>query len=174
MTVKHATASTFVFREGTGGWQMGVITHPRLGWAMVPGGHVEAEETTAEAAVREVAEETGLAGVRLIRLPAPGLPEGFPLERVEPPWWITEMSVPADNHLAEPHIHVDHQYLAVASDAGPVAASAHPFRWRSEDEVQALDMPEDTKLLAKMLFAVIDDLSAGRVDVAAGLLRFAP
>jgi 8-oxo-dGTP pyrophosphatase MutT (NUDIX family) len=65
--------------------RMGVITHPRLGWAMVPGGHVEADETPAEAAVREVSEETGLAGIRLIQPPSPRLPEGFPRERVEPP-----------------------------------------------------------------------------------------
>jgi len=108
MTVKHATASTFVFCAFPGAWQVGVIAHPRLGWAMVTGGHVEAEETPAEAALREVTEETGLAKVRFIRPPAPGLPDGFPHERVEPPWWITEMPVPSDNHLAEPHIHVDH------------------------------------------------------------------
>ncbi len=30
------------------------------------------------------------------------------------PWWITEMLVPANNHLDEPHAHVDHQYVAIA------------------------------------------------------------
>lgn len=174
MTVKHATASTFVFRQVAGGWQVGVIAHPRLGWAMVPGGHVELDETPAEAALREVAEETGLAGVRLIQPPAPGLPEGFPHERVVPPWWITEIPVPADNHLAEPHIHVDHQYLAIAPDGVPVSAPVHPFRWHAEEDLPAMQMPEDIKLLAKMLFAVIGDLAAGRTDVAVGLLRFAP
>ena len=127
MTVRHATASTFVFCAFAGGWRLGVITHPRLGWVMVPGGHVEADETPAEAALREVAEETGLGGLRLIQPPAPGLPEGFPHGRVDPPWWITELHVPADNHLAEPHVHVDHQYLAVVADPNARAAPAHPF-----------------------------------------------
>jgi 8-oxo-dGTP pyrophosphatase MutT (NUDIX family) len=171
MTVKHATASTFVFSAFPGGWQVGVIMHPRLGWAMVPGGHVEADETPAEAAAREVAEETGLAGIRLIQPLAPGLPDGFPHERVAPPWWITELRVPADNHLAEPHVHVDHRYLAVAPDPEPASAPAHPFAWHTGEGLQALDMPEDTKLLAKMLFEMIDDLAAGRTSAVAGLIQ---
>jgi 8-oxo-dGTP pyrophosphatase MutT (NUDIX family) len=171
MTVKHATASTFVFREFPGEWRMGVIMHPRLGWAMIPGGHVEAHETPAEAAVREVTEETGLARIRLLHPPSPRLPEGFPHERVEPPWWITEMRVPSDNHLAEPHVHVDHQYLALASDADPAAVAAHPFGWYGGSDLQELEMPEDTKLLAKMLFGVIDDLACGRAGAASGLLH---
>ncbi len=171
MTVKHATASTLVFCAFPGGWRAGVITHPRLGWAMAPGGHVEADETAAEAALREVAEETGLAGVRFIRPPAPGLPEGFPHERVEPPWWITELPVPPDNHLAEPHIHVDHQYVAVAPGPDPSAAPAHTFGWYAAADLQALDMPEDTKLLAKMLFGVIGDLAPGSGRGTAGVIE---
>lgn len=174
MTVKHATASTFVFRQTPTGWRVAVIAHPRLGWAMIPGGHVESDETPAEAALREVAEETGLTGVRLISPPAPALPAGFPHGQVEPPWWVTEIPVPADNHLAEPHVHVDYQYLAVAPDGEPVTAPAHPLGWHGADDLAAMEMPEDTKLLAKMLFAVIGDLAAGRADVAAGLMRFAP
>jgi 8-oxo-dGTP pyrophosphatase MutT (NUDIX family) len=174
MTVKHATASTFVFRETSAGWRMAMITHPRLGWVMIPGGHVEPDETPAEAALREVAEETGLAGVRLIRPPAPVLPAGFPHERVEPPWWVTEIPVPADNHLAGPHVHIDHQYLAVAPDGKPTTVPAHPVGWHGEDDLAAMPVPEDTKLLAKVLFAVIGDLAAGRADVAAELMRFAP
>ncbi|SRR6266487_1278287 len=171
MIVKHATASTFVFHAFPREWRMGVITHPRLGLAMVPGGHVEDYETPAEAAVREVAEETGLCGLRLLRSPSPRLPRGFPHQRVEPPWWITEFRVPEDNHLAEPHVHVDHQYLALAAEAESVMAPAHPFGWYGEADVLGLEMPEDTKLLAKMVFEVIDDLAGGRPGGAAGLLQ---
>ena len=90
MSIKHATASVFLFASCGSGWRLGLIEHPRLGRLMIPGGHVEADESQAEAAVREVAEETGLEGIRLLAVPAPALPAGFPHERVASPWWITE------------------------------------------------------------------------------------
>jgi 8-oxo-dGTP pyrophosphatase MutT (NUDIX family) len=61
VALKHLTSSVFVFRRFTDGWRTGLIRHPRLHKMMIPGGHVEPEETSAEAALREVAEETGLA-----------------------------------------------------------------------------------------------------------------
>jgi 8-oxo-dGTP pyrophosphatase MutT (NUDIX family) len=94
MSIKHATASVFLFASSGAGWRLGLIEHPRLGRLMIPGGHVEADESQAEAAVREVVEETGLEGIRLLEAPAPALPAGFPHERVASPWWITKQPVP--------------------------------------------------------------------------------
>lgn len=58
--LKHATSSVFLFTPGGDGWCIGLIHHPRLRRWMLPGGHVEPEENPAEAALREVGEETGL------------------------------------------------------------------------------------------------------------------
>ena len=69
MALKHLTSSGFVFRRFADGWRTGLIRHPRLHRMMIPGGHVEPEESSAEAALREVAEETGLA-VTLVSPPA--------------------------------------------------------------------------------------------------------
>jgi 8-oxo-dGTP pyrophosphatase MutT (NUDIX family) len=173
MRVKHATASVFLFGLAPGGWQLGLIEHPRLGRLMIPGGHVEDDESQAQAALREVAEETGRAGVSLLEVPAPALPAGFPHERVPPPWWITEQPVPADNHLSEPHVHLDHQYVAVADIAEPAHPAAHPFGWYSPERLPELDMWEDTKLLAKVLFSCIGDLAAGRLAGPSALRPFA-
>jgi len=108
--------------------------------------------------------------VRLVdRLTLP-LPAGYPHPRVAQPWWINEMSVPADNHLAEPHIHIDHQYVAVADDPTPRVAGVHAFAWHGEDELADLPMFEDTKLLAKVLFSCIEGIVVGEVD-AGSLLR---
>lgn len=99
--IKHATASTFVFHQFPDRWRLGLVAQPRLGRHMIVGGHVERDETQAEAALREAVEESGLR-VRLLACPTPALPMGYPHERVAAPWWITEVMVPADNHLAEP------------------------------------------------------------------------
>ncbi|MGH4022316.1 MAG: NUDIX hydrolase, partial [Pseudonocardiaceae bacterium] len=173
--IKHATAGAFVFcRFPDWGWRLGLIEHPRLGRWMVPGGHVEDDECQAQAAIREVEEESGLAGVRLLEGPAPPLPAGFPAThaQVPLPWWIIQQHVPADNHLAEPHTHVDHQYVAVADDPEPARSAAHPFAWYTVDQVRELTMFEDTKLLAKMLFSGIGDLADGRLDAAEALRPF--
>jgi hypothetical protein len=54
--IKEATASTFVFgRGGDGQWRTALVWHPRLECWMPSGGHVEDDESAAEAAVREAA-----------------------------------------------------------------------------------------------------------------------
>jgi 8-oxo-dGTP pyrophosphatase MutT (NUDIX family) len=57
----HVTASTFVVSA------LGVVLHRhrRLGIWVQPGGHVDAGEAPAEAALRELAEETGLVAQHL-------------------------------------------------------------------------------------------------------------
>ena len=60
--IKHATAGAFVFCRFPGEWRLGLVEHPRMRVLACPGGHVEDFETAAEAAVREVEEETGLQG----------------------------------------------------------------------------------------------------------------
>jgi 8-oxo-dGTP pyrophosphatase MutT (NUDIX family) len=165
VTVKHATASTFVFGRLPDAWRIGLILHPLFGRLMIPGGHVEADESPPEAALREVAEESGLE-VRLAAALAPPLPAAAAAarRRVEPPWWILEQPVPSDNHLTGPHIHVDHLYVAVACDPVPVTEPAHPFGWHAAADLAALDMFSDTRLLAAALFADITRIA----DIAGG------
>lgn len=162
MTVKHSTASTFLFLPFSSGWRLGLIHHPRLGKLMLAGGHVEPDETAAEAALREVEEETGLVA-RLLHTPRPPLPAGFPRVSAPLPWWILEHQVPADRHQPEPHVHVDHIYVAMANSDVPCGsvAPAHSFGWYTAEEIAELDdVMEDTRLQAKELFACIEDLAA--------------
>jgi 8-oxo-dGTP pyrophosphatase MutT (NUDIX family) len=167
VTVKHATSSVYVFSHPPGGWRIGLIRHPRFGRMMPPGGHVEADESQAQAALREVAEESGLA-VRLVDAPAAALPDGFLPTRVAPPWWIVEHPVPADNHLAEPHVHIDHLYVAEARGSEPVTEPAHPFGWYAAGDLPGLVMFDDSRVLASALLACLDDEAD---DVAAMLRR---
>jgi 8-oxo-dGTP pyrophosphatase MutT (NUDIX family) len=161
VTIKHVTASTFVFSEIDDEWRLGLILHPLFGRLMIPGGHVEPDESAPETARREVAEETGLA---VTILPAPAVPAPdvvVALDRlVSPPWWILEQPVDSDNHLAQAHIHVDHLYVAIANLAEPLAHPAHPFSWHALGELPMLNMFEDTRALATMLFGEIGKLAA--------------
>jgi 8-oxo-dGTP pyrophosphatase MutT (NUDIX family) len=170
VTLKHPTSSVFVFRRLTGGWRIGLIRHPRFHRMMIPGGHVEPEESCAEAALREVAEETGLA-VTLVSPPAAPVPPGYRARRVAPPWWIAEYQVGPDNHLDVAHVHVDHLYVALADDARPDGAAlasdgAHPFGWYAAGDLPGLDMFDDAKLLARLMLAGL----AGGTDGAAAAL----
>jgi 8-oxo-dGTP pyrophosphatase MutT (NUDIX family) len=171
VTVKHQTSSVFVFRLLPGGWRIGLIRHPRFRRMMIPGGHVEPEESPAEAAVREVAEETGLA-VTLVSPPAAPVPPGYRARRVAPPWWIAEYQVPADNHLDVAHVHVDHLYVALADGAVPGRAPgtpAHPFGWYAAADLAGLEMFDDARVLALSMLAGLAN-GADTVGAAAALV----
>ncbi len=162
MTTKHATASTFVFSRHDGAWQLGLILHPLLGKLMIPGGHVEPDENEDEAAGREVAEETGLAvtfAMAPSRLAPPEVSATGKLAAV--PWWIIEQPVPTDNHLPGPHIHVDHLYVAIANVPEPLTTPAHPFGWHEHAELAKLNMYDDTRQFAAVLFPDLDAIAAG-------------
>lgn len=171
MTHKHLTSSVFVFRRNPQGWRLGLIRHPRLDLMMIPGGHVEQEESQAEAAVREVAEETGLA-VQLVSPPAAPVPPGYRARRVAPPWWIAEYQVPADSRLGVAHVHVDHLYVALADGAAPgraPGAAAHPFGWYAAGDLAGLEMFDDARVLALSLLAGLAD-GADTAGAAAALV----
>jgi hypothetical protein len=85
--------------------------------------------------------------VRLLACATPALPLGYPHEPVAAPWWITEVMAAADNHLAQPHVYIDHQYVAIADSPIPVREPVHPFDWFAESELDGLPMFEDTRLL---------------------------
>ena len=167
---KHATSSVLVLGRRSDGWRLGLIRHPRLARVMMPGGHVEAGESPAEAAVREVAEETGLAA-RLLGPPAPALPPGYRPPRVAQPWWIVEYHVPPDNHLAAAHVHVDYLYVAVAGEPEGAGEPDHPFGWYAAADLPALDMFDDARLLATaVLTAAGGEAEAGLAAAIAGRL----
>jgi 8-oxo-dGTP pyrophosphatase MutT (NUDIX family) len=166
VALKHLTSSVFVFRRFADGWRTGLIRHPRLHRMMIPGGHVEPEESSAEAALREVAEETGLA-VTLVGPPAAPVPDGYRGRRVALPWWIAEYQVTPDNHLDVAHIHVDHLYVALADDTAQPAAgaggpdAAHHFGWYAAGDLPGLDMFDDARLLARLLLTGLSGAADG-------------
>jgi 8-oxo-dGTP pyrophosphatase MutT (NUDIX family) len=163
--IKHPTASVFVFGQRDGEWRLGLIRHPRLGRWMIPGGHVEPHENPAEAALREVAEETGHR-VRLVP-PSPRSPcVSVSLDSVivASPFLIVEERVPPDREPHE-HVHVDHLYVAFAPAGDLVGTGELPVRWHRADELAGLHMFDDTRTLAGLLFTELGQF----LDVRDGL-----
>jgi 8-oxo-dGTP pyrophosphatase MutT (NUDIX family) len=112
----HVTASGIVVgRRGTV-----LHRHKRLGIWMQPGGHIDAGETPAEAALREATEELGLA----VEHPARG-----PL--------LIHLDV---HQAAHGHTHLDLRYLLLGADADPLPPpdESPDARWCSWEEALAM------------------------------------
>lgn len=67
------------------------------------------------------------------------------------PLWIVEQRVPAERREPEPHIHVDHLYLAVAEASVPAPDAELPFACYAAGQLAAVDMFADTRARATYL-----------------------
>jgi 8-oxo-dGTP pyrophosphatase MutT (NUDIX family) len=158
---KHWAASVYVFGRVEGAWKIALLRHKKFGLWMVPGGHVDFGENPAEAAVREVREETGLAiELRLLRAP---WHEG-PCHEVRPiplPEAIVEEDIPLHGET-EAHVHLDCLYFAVAEETefrvGP-GESAH-IGWFGAEQLSSLEMFESTRAKALNIFGRLDRKSS--------------
>lgn len=160
--LKHATATAFVMHQDAAhDWRTGMVLHPIFQQWMPPGGHVEADENPEETVRREITEETGLASVRLVNTAADdALPEQPTAQPIQMPLWIVEHPMEHDNHLAEPHIHVDHKYLAITDDPHSAAIPDHPFAWYTQPELADVPMLEDVRTALEIVFAMASRLTA--------------
>lgn len=98
--------------------------HKRLGRWMQPGGHLDPGESPADAAVREAAEETGLAVHHV---------SGGPV--------LLHVDV---HDAADDHVHLDLRYLLQAEDADPAPGPGESpvVAWFSWDD--ALDRADES------------------------------
>lgn len=109
-----------------------LVDHPRYGVWLTPGGHVELDEDTDQALLREIREETGLEepDIEIVS------------ERIDPdnagdskPLWVPRwMNIHPAN---APHRHVDLIYLVRAkTDRIALDRTEHnDIRWFTSDEV---------------------------------------
>lgn len=152
---RHMTASAFVLN---GLRQVLLLRHRKLGVWLYPGGHVEQHETPDEAAVREVAEETGLT-VRFLSERDGDLDEpAADVTALHPPYRILSelISSPSD-----PHYHIDLIYLVV-----PVGGDLLTTEDRGEIGFFALAEVESLELFPnfrRMLRGVFDDEAIWRL-----------
>lgn len=157
---KHATASVFLFTRDRG-WRIGLIHHPRFHRWMLPGGHVEPYENSAEAALREVREETGCMA-ELINTHTDDLTRA--VSGPQTPSWMAEQEVLGEARHPHPHIHVDHLYVAIAAVQASTSYGELRFRRFSASDLSELNMFHDSRRNAIMLFDCIDTLVANHYE----------
>lgn len=136
MTTRDFTVAVFVICQQ----RVLLHSHPKLGKWLPPGGHIEPNELPDEAAIREVAEESGL-DVRLVG------EKGLPADYADQP---IQLTVPAGIQLefiSPHHEHIDLVYFAVPADAPedtlPKVNAA--FHWLCGDELDQHPIPEEVR-----------------------------
>lgn len=128
------TVAVFVVHKG----HVLLHLHPKLGFWLPPGGHIDAPELPDEAAHREVMEEAGieidLVGERGVGIDSPGMPrqlvrpEGIQLEDISPV-----------------HQHIDLIYFARVAKppAEGMPTVLPPMRWVSAPEFAEIQLNEE-------------------------------
>jgi 8-oxo-dGTP diphosphatase len=150
---KHFTATAFVVR----GDATLLHWHKRLAQWMPPGGHIEPDEEPAEAALREVREETGL----FCEIVATSPLHAFVQPRQLPaPYTILLEDIPDAKEPA--HMHIDLIYFVRPVDGADHGTVDDPtVRWVTGAELRdngrldpglpdtsATEVPEDVRTLA--------------------------
>ncbi|MEJ3745553.1 NUDIX domain-containing protein [Actinomycetes bacterium KLBMP 9797] len=135
-SIRHFTASAIVFDDDQ---RVLLVHHNKVGLWLYPGGHIDPNEDPAQAAQREVLEETGIhtqvIGNQLFTHSA--------VTTHAPPYTIIEMDV-ADTKVG-PHRHIDLVYVLRAA-SGELAAQLDEVggvQWVPLAELPGLDTPPE-------------------------------
>jgi 8-oxo-dGTP pyrophosphatase MutT (NUDIX family) len=140
-TVRHFTASALVFDPDLE--HVLLVNHNKVGRWLYPGGHVEPNQTPAEAAVRETEEETGIRAT-IIEGPAFAHPA---VAAHAAPYAILEMLV-TDAKIGE-HQHIDFVYIlgAVSGELVPQVDEVSDAQWIPLTGIHRLDTPAELPAL---------------------------
>ncbi len=145
--IRHLTASAAAF-DSDG--RLLLVHHNRYGCWVVPGGHVEPDESPDFTAMREVLEETGVEIEIVSATDAPDLPGQTQLAA---PFIVAAIPHPGKPERGEgPHIHIDLMYVATVKSAAirVLENEVSGVAFFTLDEIdQMADVREDVPGLAR-------------------------
>jgi 8-oxo-dGTP pyrophosphatase MutT (NUDIX family) len=156
MTARHLTASAAVIDPTTR--TVLLVWHNASGMWMLPGGHVDPGESPAEAATREVLEETGVTAV------LHGHPVDLPGMVWQPSPIVTAV-IPAPAKPARPgkpaedaHWHIDLLYAGTADSTLPTTALLSEVArvcWQPIDRLDDLLVRAEVPQVVALAFQLI-------------------
>lgn len=135
--IKHFTATTYVVHEK----KVLLHFHKKLNMWLAVGGHIEDNELPEEAALREIAEEAGLAATLYMPDKQLGVSD---VEQLFRPMHILL------EDIGGTHKHIDLIYYAKSeSDVlNPQDGESTNLKWFTADEIKNLDAPKNVKALS--------------------------
>jgi 8-oxo-dGTP diphosphatase len=138
--IRHFTASAVVLDDHD---RVLLIHHNKIGLYLYPGGHVDPNEDPAEAALREVLEETGVKAV-VVGTPAFQHPA---VVSHAAPWAIIEMNV-KDAKVGQ-HRHIDLVYVcrSIGGDINAQLEEVSDAHWVPLTDLENLATPVELPAL---------------------------
>lgn len=136
---KHFSATCYVVNLINGEARVLLHLHKKHNHWYGLGGHVEDNEDPVQAAIREAKEEAGIDVTIFSRHPL----KTFKNTR--------ELIAPAflmDQDINGDHRHIDCIYFGTTKDSSKVHMNEE-FRWCSEKDLDAIDLQDDTRYIAK-------------------------
>lgn len=149
---KHTVSSVFVFNYIDGKWKVLLVEHKNLNKWVIPGGHIEHNESPLEAAKREVFEETSIGDLQFISF----LHEkciDFPDSSWSlPPEYCYIETIPT-NKKEEEHKHIDFLFLAISQDNNikENSTESNGIKWFSAEELDSLTIFPMTLFFSKQI-----------------------
>jgi 8-oxo-dGTP diphosphatase len=138
--IRHYTASAVVLDDND---RVLLVHHNKVGLWLYPGGHIDPNEDPAQAALREVHEETRIQAVALAE-PA----FAHPAVHSHPtPWAIIEMNVTDSKVGAHRHIDLIYVCRAVGGNLTAQIEEVGGARWVPVADVAGLATPPELPAL---------------------------
>ena len=139
--IRHLTASAIVLDDHD---RVLLVHHKKVGRWLYPGGHIDPDEDPAQAAQREVLEETGIrtrvVTDRLFTHPA--------VTTHAAPYTIIEMDVTDAEVGAHRHIDLVYVLRATSGHLAAQLAEVAEVQWVSFADLPTLDTPPELPALA--------------------------